>query len=203
MPGAERVDGLQFISQGDRTYPDRLIRRLGADAPKTISFVGAPTPLSSAMTAFLCSKETPGATILKAFDQVAAWRDAGRCVISGFHSPLEQQCLDILLRGKQPIVMALARGLGALRLPAAQRKALDDGRLTIISPFPETDKRATADLARQRNRFVAALADEVVFAFVSPGGSLALLVGELAGWGVELRQLHRFDEPLWKPQSRA
>jgi hypothetical protein len=42
------------------------------------------------MTAFLCSKGTPGATILKAFDQAAAWRDAERCVISGFHSPLEQ-----------------------------------------------------------------------------------------------------------------
>ena len=100
MPGAERADGPQFISQGDRTYPDRLIRRLGADAPKTISVVGAPTQLSAPMTAFLCSKETPGATILKSFDQAAAWRDSGRCVISGFHSPLEQQCLDILLRGK-------------------------------------------------------------------------------------------------------
>lgn len=143
------------------------------------------------MTAFLCSKETPGATILKAFDQAAAWRDAGRCVISGFHSPLEQQYLDILLRGKQPIVLALARTLGNLRLPAAQRKALDDGRLTIISPFPETEKRATADLARQRNRFVASLADEVVFAFIAPGGSLSRLAEELTGWGVEPRQLHR------------
>ena len=191
MARAERASGPQIISQSDRNYPDLLIRRLGADAPKMISIIGSPAPLSAPMTAFLCSKETPGATILKAFDQAAAWRDAGRCVISGFHSPLEQQCLDILLRGKQPIVMALARGLGNLRLPATQRKALDDGRLTIISPFPETEKRATADLARQRNRFVAALADEVVFAFIAPGGSLSRLAEELAGWGVEARQLHR------------
>ncbi len=191
MPGAERVAGPQFISQGDRTYPDRMILRLGADAPTKISVIGAPIALSAPMTAFLCSKEAPGATILKAFDQAAAWRDAGRCVISGFHSPLEQQCLDILLRGKQPIVMALARGLGNLRLPAAQRKALDDGRLTIISPFPETKKRATADLARQRNRFVASLAEEVVFAFIAPGGSLSRLAEELAGWGVEHHVLLR------------
>lgn len=191
MPGADLAGGLQIISQSDRTYPDQLIRRLGAEAPKTISIIGEPTLLSAPMTAFLCSKETPGATILKAFDQAAAWRDTGCYVISGFHSPLEQQCLDILLRGRQPIVMALARGLGNLRLPATQRKALDDGRLTIISPFPETEKRATANLARHRNRFVAALADEVVFAFVSPGGSLSRLAVELAGWGVEPRQLHR------------
>lgn len=190
MLGAERAAGPQFISQGDQTYPDRLIRRLGAYAPKSITVVGSSAPLSSPMTAFLCSKETPGATILKAFDQAAAWRDADRCVISGFHSPLEQQCLDILLRGEQPIVMALARGISALRLPTSERKALDDGRLTIISPFPATEKRATADLARQRNRFIAALSNEVIFAYIAPSGSLSLLADELAGWGLEPRQLH-------------
>jgi len=142
------------------------------------------------MTAFLCSKETPGATILKAFDQAAKLRDAGQCVVSGFHSPLERQCLDILLRGKQPIVIALARGSSTLRLPAPQRKAFDDGRLTIISPFTSTEKRVTADLARQRNRFIAALADEVIFAFISPGGSLSLLAEEIAMWGGKCRQLH-------------
>ena len=190
MPDAERAAGPQSISQGDPTYPDRLIRRLGANAPKSIAIAGSPTPIAAPMTVFLCSKETPGATILKAFDQAAAWRDAGRCVISGFHSPLERQCLDILLRGKQPIVMALARGIGALRLPAPQRTALEDGRLTIVSPFPSTEKRATADLARRRNRFVAALADDVVFAFISPGGNLSRLAKEIVAWGGDYRELH-------------
>ncbi len=191
MCPAQRALAPQSIFQGDRAYPASLIRRLGANAPETVTIIGSPAPLSSPMTAFLCSKETPGPTILKAFDQVAAWRDAGRCVISGFHSPLEQQCLDILLRGKQPIVMAFARSIGALRLPAPQRTALEDGRLTIISPFPIRERRATADLARRRNRFVTALADEVVFAFISPGGSLSLLADELVGWGLEPRELHR------------
>ena len=110
---AKRAYGAQAIVQGESGYPDRLIRRLGTDAPKTIKVVGPSASLSLPLTAFLCSKETPGATILKAFDQAAAWRDTGQCVISGFHSPLEQQILDILLRGKQPIVMALARSVGA------------------------------------------------------------------------------------------
>ena len=189
MPGGQHRPELMVQDNGKRS--DLLIRRLGADAPKCISFLGSPTPSSVPLTAFLCSKETPGATILKAFDQLAAWRDAGRCVISGFHSPLERQGLEILLRGKQPVVMVLARGLGKLRLPAGQRKALADGRLTIVSPFPTTEKRATADLAHQRNRFVAALADEVVFAFVSPGGSLSGLAEEVVTWGMESRHLHR------------
>lgn len=190
MSRSERADGPQVISQADPTYCARLANRLGESAPKTISIVGSSAPLSSPLTAFLCSKETPGATILKAFDQAAAWREAGRCVISGFHSPLERQCLDVLLRGKQPVVMALARGLGVLRLPTTQRKALEDGRLTIVSPFPTAEKRATADLALQRNRFVAALADEVVFAYITRGGSLSKLSEEAAAWGGAIRRLH-------------
>ncbi|RWO38189.1 MAG: hypothetical protein EOS11_25245 [Mesorhizobium sp.] len=194
MTTAERAAGPQFICQADQAYPDRLLRRLDANAPKSITIAGSPTPLSGPMTAFLCSQKTPGATILKSFDQAAAWRDAGRCVISGFHSPLERQCLDILLRGKQPIVMALARGMGAVRLPVAQKAALDDGRLTIISPFPAKENRATADLARQRNRFVTALADEVVFGFISQGGSNARLYDEIRAWGVMTRIIHNSVE---------
>ena len=190
MPGAERADCRRSLSLDDNAYPDRLIRRLGLDAPQSIAAVGSLAPLRSRMTAFLCSKETPGATILKAFDQAAAWRNAGRCVISGFHSPLEQQCLDILLRGKQPIVIALPRALGTVRLPAPHRKALDEGRLTILSQFLPTEKRATTDLARQRNRFVAALADEVVFAFVSPNGNLSGLRNEIRGWGAQICELY-------------
>lgn len=89
MPGAERADGPHCISQGEQSYPDHLISRLGPDTPKSIAIAGSTAALSAPMTAFLCSRETPGATILKAFDQAAAWRDDGRCVISGFHSPLE------------------------------------------------------------------------------------------------------------------
>lgn len=189
MPTEQRAYNRQAIPQGDEGYPGHLLRRLGTAAPRTITIIGSPATLQASLTAFLCSKEAPGATILKAFDQAAAWRDAGQCVISGFHSPLERQCLDILLRGKQPVVMAVARGLGTLRLPAAQRKALNNGRLTIISPFSSTEERVTAELARQRNRFIAALADEVVFAYVSSGGSLSYLAEEISAWG-NSRRLH-------------
>lgn len=189
MPGAERADSPQFISQGDRTYPDLLIRRLGANSPKSISVVGASKPLSAPMTAFLCSKETPGATILKAFDQAAAWRDAERCVISGFHSPLEQQCLDILLRGTQPIVKAVARAIGAPKLPPAQRRAFNDGRLTIVSPFTKGETQTTSARAFARNLFAAAMAEDIVFAHISPGGGLSRLLDQVTGWDVKVRRL--------------
>jgi predicted Rossmann fold nucleotide-binding protein DprA/Smf involved in DNA uptake len=190
MPSRERTYSERLIAKGSPEYPDRLVKRLGADAPKFVTVIGAGAPLLGPITAFLCSKETPGATILKAFDQAAAWRDAGRCVISGFHSPLEKECLAILLRGRQPVLLSPARGIGSMRLPAEQRRAVEDSRLTIISPFAPEDRRASADLGRRRNRFIMALADEIVFGFVAPGGSLARLRGEILSWNIPVRELH-------------
>jgi predicted Rossmann fold nucleotide-binding protein DprA/Smf involved in DNA uptake len=189
MPSENRakVDGV--VLKGSPTYPDRLIERLGAHAPQSFYIIGSNAPLVGSLTAFMCSKDTPGTTILKAFDQAAAWRDAGCCVISGFHSPLEKECLSVLLRGKQPVVLGVARGLGALRLPPDQRRALDDGRLTIISPFGPHERRTTIDLASRRNRFIAALADKVVFGFITAGGSLAALREEVISWRIIVEEL--------------
>jgi len=47
----------------------------------------------------------------------------------------------------------------------------------------------TKDLAVERNRLVAALADEVVFAHVTPGGQLDGLRQLVAGWNIRHRTL--------------
>jgi hypothetical protein len=62
------------------------------------------------MAALFCSARCPGRAILAAHDQAALWRDEGRCVVGGFHSPVEEECLRILLRGRQPVIVCPARG---------------------------------------------------------------------------------------------
>jgi hypothetical protein len=62
-------------------------------------------------TAFLCSRRVPASVILRFYDWATAQRDAGRCVISGFHSQIEKDVFHFLLKGKQPIILALARGM--------------------------------------------------------------------------------------------
>jgi predicted Rossmann fold nucleotide-binding protein DprA/Smf involved in DNA uptake len=100
-------------------------------------------------------------------------RDAGVAVIGGFHSPMEKECLNLLLRGKQPIVICPARGLQRMRIPPAWKTPLESGRLLILSPFGEEHRRVTADLAAQRNQFVAALADKVFIAHAATGSKTA------------------------------
>jgi hypothetical protein len=60
-------------------------------------------------TAFLCSRKVSASVVLKCYDWAIAQRDAGHCVISGFHSQLEKDVLHYLLKGTQPIILVLAR----------------------------------------------------------------------------------------------
>ncbi len=58
------------------------------------------------------------------------------------------------------------------RVPPEWRRPLADGRLLILSVFCAGEKRITAELAIRRNEFVAALADEIWIAYVTPGGQM-------------------------------
>lgn len=134
-------------------------------------------------TAVFCSARCPGKVILRAYDQAAQWRDERRCVISGFHSPIEKECLRILLRGSPPIIICPARALPK-RIPAEWQNPLAERRLLILSAFRKSATRITADLARRRNEIVAALADEAWFAHITAGGKNDLLTRRLADWRV-------------------
>jgi hypothetical protein len=50
----------------------------------------------------------------------------------------------------------------------------------IITPFPDSVRRATAETAMKRNRLMAELAEEVVMGYVSMGGNLETLVAEFS-----------------------
>ena len=126
--------------------------------------------LGHRLLGLICSIQCPGSIVIQTFDAMRELRDAGVVVIGGFHSPMERECLDILLRGSQPVVMCAARRLRGLRIGAAARKALKDGRLLVITPFGDQVKRTTAAQAVQRNELVAALADAVLVPYVTPGG---------------------------------
>ena len=153
----------------------RLRARLGVDAPAQLSALGNLNLLAQPSVGLFCSARCPGSAILAAYDQAAHWRDTGRCVISGFHSPVEKECLRILLRGPQPIIICPARSLEKLRLSSDWKAPLASGRLLILSCFPASQRRATAELAARRNDLVAALADEVWFAHIAPGGQMERL----------------------------
>ena len=85
-------------------------------------------------TAFLCSRQVPASAVLKCYDWALEQRQKGVCVISGFHSQIEKDVLHYLLKGTQPIIVVLARGLKE-KLEPEFEKPLQENRLLILSPF--------------------------------------------------------------------
>jgi len=139
------------------------------------STLGNKDILNLPKTAFLCSRQIPASVVLKCYDWAIAERESGNCIISGFHSPLEKDVLHYLLKGTQPIIIALARGL-KIRVEAELKKPLDQGRLLIITPFDASVKRVTTATAAIRNRMMIEIADKVVVGYASPGGKLDMLL---------------------------
>ena len=157
------------LADTDAFYPPQLRERLEGGAPQQLTVLGNLKTLALAKTALLCSARCPGNASLAAHDQAARWRDEGRCVIGEFHSPVEKECLRILLRGRQPVTLCPARGLEGMRLPADWKKPLAEGRLLLLSFFDDGIRRATANLAVRRNAYVAGLADRILIAHAGKG----------------------------------
>jgi len=149
--------------------------------------------LQSKKLALFCSRRCPGNLILKAYDLARSLREEGMTVISGFHTPVEKECLRILLRGDQPIIICPARSIEAMRIPAAWKKPLDQGRFLLLSPFEKKHRRMTAALAAQRNNFVAAMADAVLFIHAAQGSKTESLVQTLVLQGRTISTLDAFD----------
>lgn len=160
------------VSVVDYTSPDfpaSLRTCGGTPVSPRIWAIGDLAILKRRLLGFFCSTRCPGELILRTYDLARAWRDAGVTIIGGFHSPMEKECLSLLLHGTQPVVICPARNIERMRLPMAWQPALTEGRLLILSPFAGKQRRMTVDLARKRNEFVAALADEIFVAYASPG----------------------------------
>ncbi len=182
-----------YIGQDDALYPTSLRSYLADRAPATITARGNLDILSNKahtpLVALFCSVQCSGTIILQVYELAYALRDAGVTVISGFHSPMEKECLNILLGGTQPVIICPARSIERLRLPADWKAALVQGRLLLLSSFAEKQRRATTSRAQTRNEIVAALADVLLIAHAVSGGKTERFCRDVLAWGKPLLAL--------------
>jgi predicted Rossmann fold nucleotide-binding protein DprA/Smf involved in DNA uptake len=148
--------------------------------------------LTMPLLGFFCATRCPGSVILRTYDLALALREAGVPVIGGFHTPMEKECLEVLLRGQQPVVICPARNIERLRLPISWRKPYNEGRLLVLSPFVARQRRPTTELAEYRNRFVATLATNICVAYAGPGSQTAQFCVELLA---QHRRAYTLDLP--------
>ncbi len=176
----EKAAKLNVASQG---YPARLQEKGLPGRFPNLWLVGDASLLNGPLLGLVCSMRCPGQVIVRTYDLARALRDASVPVIGGFHSPMEKECLDLLLRGTQPVVICPARSTCRMRMPASWRFGIDGRRVLVLSPFDALHRRATAALAQERNSLVGALAAEVLVLHASPGGQIDALCRDLIASG--------------------
>lgn len=198
-PRASEAGRIHRIAQGDADYPGVLLTHLGDRAPREMTALGNLGILRRGSSnrppsrgdppptlAFFCSARCPLRLIKQAYKLALHVRAARLTVIGGFHSPGERHFLSVLLRGVQPTIMCPARSVADLRLTPEHERHLAQGRLLVLSPFADTEQRITAESARYRNRFAAALADRTFVTYARPGGKTERLGEEILAWGKPL-----------------
>jgi len=170
------------LKKDSPNYPSALKQHLGNDASDTIMAIGNLDILRHNSTAFFCSAKCPGDLIVKTYDLAQILRDAGMTVISGFHSSMERECLTILLRGAQPVIICPAKSINNMRINKEYKKPLKDGRLLFLSPFDENQRRISAKTSQYRNLFVAALSAIIFVAHAGPASKTEAFCKEILSW---------------------
>jgi predicted Rossmann fold nucleotide-binding protein DprA/Smf involved in DNA uptake len=183
---------IEIIRGSDPRYPASLGEYLGDHAPARIFSLGNLDILKQKSLALFCSVKCPGNLILKTYDLARELRNKRIAVISGFHSPMEKECLSLLLRGEQPVVWSLAKRLKIRGVPKECTGPLAEGRLLLLSPFGEKVKRASEKTALFRNDFVAALAERVFVSYATPGRKTEAFCRKVLEWR---KQVMTFDSP--------
>lgn len=151
-----------MTASDDTTLPERII--------------GSAALLSRPLLGLFCSSRCPGRAIIATYDLATAIAKQHQIgVVSGFHSPVEQECLRVLLCGVAPVVVCSALRQAGERLPKGFQEPMSAGRLTVVSGISQ---RTTRYSSAERNRTVAKLARVLFFAHINPGGLLQKIYHE-------------------------
>lgn len=184
------VFDLTILEPNKPEYPSCLHDKSFFTPSPKIWAIGNPKILDLPLVGLFCSVKCPGDIILGTYDLARILRDAGVAVIGGFHSPIEKDCLDLLLRGTQPVVICPARNIEHMRIKKEFRRPLDEGRLLFLSPFGEIHRRPTVKISHCRNLFVAALSAVLFVAHAGPNSKTESICREALSWK---KPIYTFD----------
>ncbi len=183
---SERDCKIIFLSADSSLFSETVRQCFTVTRTATIAAIGNLDILQNKKLAFFCSVKCPGEIILEAYDLAKTLRDAGITVVSGFHSLIEKEILNIQSRSSHPIIACPARSIEGMRLPMEYKKLLADHRLLLLSPFNKKIRRSTVETSAVRNQFVAKMAERIFVAYTSPDSKTELLCKNMLKSGKEI-----------------
>lgn len=132
-------------------------------------YTGNQELLNRKMTAFLSSRTIATDKVMACYDWATSLNAETDCVVSGFHSPIEQDVLHFLLKNRIPVIVVLARAMYK-QIPEELEEAYNEGRVLFISISNNT--RVNKVTASIRNRYVVDLAQVALFGMLADNSSL-------------------------------
>lgn len=151
--------------------------------------------LDRSLVGVFASVKSSGKAILAALAWARAFSESGSAVISGFHSPLEQECLTILLMRGIPVIACPAREIRSYRTAPTWAGAIEAGKMLLLSRF-ESERRITRASSDTRNDLVARLSASLVLLSLSEGGHIEKLARDFEANGLTVRRLLEQDRNL-------
>ena len=137
--------------------------------------LGNTSLLERTKTGYFASSKIASLSVLPTLDwatEVAKRDDIA--IVSGFHSKMEREVLDILLKGRCGIICVLARPIYKV-IPEKYRDAFAQDRVLFISHNTAKSTMTSRHLCQKRNEYIASISDELVFSSLTPDSSLYLL----------------------------
>lgn len=140
-----------------------------------VEYLGNKELLKVPKTAFLASSTIAPDQVLGVYDWAIRMAKEEQCVISGFSSHVEQEVFHFLAKGKQPIILVLARRMYK-NVPNELQALLDSNRLLIISISQAV--RQSKATAYARNKYICDIANHILFVGVNEQSSLFKLASD-------------------------
>jgi hypothetical protein len=182
-PGIFWVHRGEVIQTFFRQQPPRPLGRwdrFSGQPPAKLHATGNLALMNAAATAFLCPTPCPENKIREACDWARRQYDEGGTVISGFHTPVEKDVLEILANRGANIIWVPARDLPKT-LDSVFKIPMDENRHLIVSPFPYgKPSRATKETCLLRDRFVLGWTPRRFIPHITPGST----------WAADLKNLN-------------
>lgn len=121
---------------------------------------------------FLASSKIASLSVLPTLDwaiEIAKREDVA--IVSGFHSKMEREVLEILLKGRCGMICVLARPIYKV-IPDKFREAFAQDRVLFISRNNSKSRMASRYLCQKRSEYIATISDELVFSSLTSDSSL-------------------------------
>lgn len=163
----------------DATLFSSEFNRLFNLSPRRLWSVGDSSILDGKLLGIISARKTEPDLALKNFELLQQLPSLGATFISGWHSPLEEEALRILLRQPSRIVFCLAKSLDKFIPPAAIADLVSNGRGLLLTHSGPKAKRISRDASLRHNQLVAGLSKGLLV-LSAPLGSASLKLARLA-----------------------